>query len=45
MKDIKLPEFGTLDEFIDIRDVLKVYAEQDSLWIEECAKVADVRLG
>jgi hypothetical protein len=45
MKDIKLPEFGTPSEFIDIRDVLKVYAEQDSLWTEECAKVADARPG
>ena len=45
MKDIKLPEFGTPSEFIDIRDVLKVYVEQDSLWNEECAKVDDERPG
>ena len=43
MKDIKLPEFRTPSEFIDIRNVLKVYAEEDSLWTEECAKVADAR--
>jgi hypothetical protein len=45
MKDIKLPEFGNPSEFIDIRNVLNMYAEQDSLWAEECTKVADVRLG
>jgi hypothetical protein len=45
MKDIKFPEFGNPSEFIDIRNLLKMYVEQDSLWVEECAKVADARLG
>jgi hypothetical protein len=45
MKDIKLPEFDTPSESINIRDVLKVYVEQDSIWTEECAKVADARPG
>jgi hypothetical protein len=43
MKDIKLPEFGIPSEYINIRDVLKMYVEQDSLWTEEWAKVVDVR--
>ena len=43
MKDIKLPEFDNLSEFMDIRNMLKMYAEQDSLWDEECVKVADAR--
>jgi hypothetical protein len=45
MKDIKLPEFSTPNEFINIRDMLKTYVEQDSLWTKECAKVADARPG
>jgi hypothetical protein len=43
MKDIKLPEFGNPSEFIDIRNVLKMYAEKDFLWTEECVKVVDAR--
>jgi hypothetical protein len=45
MKDIKLPEFGNPSEFIDIRNVINMYAEQDSLWDKECVKVTDARLG
>jgi hypothetical protein len=45
MKDIKLPEFDNPNEFIYIRNMLKMYAEQESLWVEECMKVADVRMG
>jgi hypothetical protein len=45
MKDIKLPKFDNPSEFINIRNMLKMYAKQDSLWVEECTNVADVRLG
>jgi hypothetical protein len=43
MKDIKLLEFNNPSEFIDTRNVLKMYVEQDSLWAKECAKVVDAR--
>jgi hypothetical protein len=42
MKDVGLFEFGTPDEFIELS---KLHFEQDSLWIEECSKITDVRPG
>jgi hypothetical protein len=45
MKDIGLPEFGTPDKFIDLSDVVKLHAKQDSLWTEELAKMTDARPG
>jgi hypothetical protein len=45
MKDVGLPEFGTPDEFINLSDVFKMHAEQDSLWTEECTKITDARPG
>jgi hypothetical protein len=44
MKDIKLLEFDNPSEFIDIRNMLKIYFKQDSLWAEECEKLVDARL-
>jgi hypothetical protein len=41
MKDIGLPEFGTPDDFVDLRDIVKSHTEQDSSWAEEIAKVTD----
>jgi len=38
-----VPEFGTHDNFIDLRDVVKLHAEQDALWTEDSAKIVDVR--
>jgi hypothetical protein len=32
MRDIDLPEFGTPDDFVDLRDIVKSHAEQDSSW-------------
>ena len=45
MKDIKLPEFGTPDDFVDLHDIVKNHAEQDSSWAEDIAKVTDTTLG
>jgi hypothetical protein len=41
MKDIELPEFGMLDDFVDLRDIVKSHTEQDSSWDEEIEKVTD----
>jgi hypothetical protein len=45
MKDSGLPEFDTPDESTNLSDVFKLYAEQDSLWTEEFAKIIDARPG
>jgi hypothetical protein len=45
IKDAGLPEFGTPNNFIDLSDVVKLHVEQDALWTEEFAKIADARLG
>jgi hypothetical protein len=45
MKDIGLPEFDTLVKFIDLSDVVKLHAKQDSLWIEELENITDVKPG
>jgi hypothetical protein len=45
MKDIFLPKFGTPDDFVDLYDIVKTHAEQESSWIEEIAKVTDMMLG
>jgi hypothetical protein len=45
MKDIRLPEFGTPDDFVDLRDIVKSHVEQDSSWAEEIAKVTDTMPG
>jgi hypothetical protein len=44
-KDAGLPEFGTPDEFTNLSDVFKMNSIQHSLWVEECAKVNDAKLG
>jgi hypothetical protein len=45
MKDIGLPEFGTPDDFVDLRDIVKSHDEQDSSWAEEIAKVSNIAPG
>jgi hypothetical protein len=45
MKDIGLPEFGTLDDFNNLHDIVKSHIEQDSAWAEEVAKVTDTTSG
>jgi hypothetical protein len=45
MKDINLPKFGTPDDFVDLHDIVKNHAEQDSSWAEDIAKVTDMVTG
>jgi hypothetical protein len=42
MRDTDLPEFGTPDDFVDLRDIVKSHVEQDSSWVAEISKVADI---
>jgi hypothetical protein len=42
MRDISLPEFDTPDNFVDLHDIVKLHVEQDSLWVAEIAKVANM---
>jgi hypothetical protein len=44
MRDIDLLEFGTPADFVDLRDIVKSHAEQDSSWDAEIEKVADMVL-
>jgi len=41
MKDIGLPKFGSLDNFVDLSNVVKSHTKKDSLWDEELAKMTD----
>ena len=45
MKDIRLFEFGTPEDFVDLRDIVKSHVEQDSSWVEEITKVTYMVLG
>jgi hypothetical protein len=45
MKDSKFPDFGTPDNSINLSDVVKMHAEQYSLWTKESAKIANARPG
>ena len=45
MKDIGLLEFGDPYNFIDLCDIVRSHAKQDSLWAEELAKVIDTLPG
>jgi hypothetical protein len=42
MRDIGLHEFDTLDDFVDLRDIVKSHVEQDSSGAAEIEKVADM---
>jgi hypothetical protein len=42
MRDISLLEFGILNDFVDLRDIVKSHYEQDSSWVVEIAKVVDM---
>jgi hypothetical protein len=42
MRDINLPEFGTLDDFFDLCDIDKSHAEKDSSWAAKIENVADM---
>jgi hypothetical protein len=41
MKDIRLPDFGTPDNFVDLCDIVESHAKKDSLWAEELVKMTD----
>jgi hypothetical protein len=45
MKDIRLPKLSDHDNFIDLCDIVKSHAKNDSLWVEELAKVTDTLPG
>jgi hypothetical protein len=45
MKDIRLPNFGDPDNFIDLYNIVRSHAKKDSLWAEELAKVTDMSPG
>jgi hypothetical protein len=45
MKDVGLPEYGTLNMFINLNKIIKLCAEQDALWAEECERVIDAKPG
>ena len=45
MKDIGLPKFGSPDYFVNLHDIVKQHAEQDSSWTVEIEKVANMVSG
>jgi hypothetical protein len=45
MRDISLPKFGTPDDFVNLRDIVKSHAKQDSSWDAKIANVADMASG
>jgi hypothetical protein len=45
MKDIRLLEFVTPNDFVDLRDVVESHTKQDSLWAKELVKVTDTAPG
>jgi hypothetical protein len=45
MKDIGLPDFGSPEDIVDLHDIVKRHAEQDSAWGVEITKVESMTLG
>jgi hypothetical protein len=45
MKDIDLPEFSSPEEFVDLHDIVKEHAEQDSTCKTKIKKVASMAPG
>jgi hypothetical protein len=45
IRDISLPEFGTPDDFVDLHNIVKLHVEQDSSWVAEITKVANMAPG
>jgi hypothetical protein len=39
MKDIRLLEFDTPNDFTDLHNVVELHTKQDTLWAEEMVKV------
>jgi hypothetical protein len=42
MRDTGLLEFDTPDDFVNLHNIVKSHAEQDSSWAEEIMKVANM---
>jgi hypothetical protein len=42
MRDIVLSEFSTPEDFVDLHDILKIHAEQDSSWTTKIEKVKNM---
>jgi hypothetical protein len=42
MKGIGLPEFSSPEDFVDLHDIVKQHAEQDSEWTAKIVKVANM---
>jgi hypothetical protein len=45
MKDIDLLKFGSPKDFVDLHDIIKQHAKQDSTWKVEITKVTSMVLG
>jgi hypothetical protein len=45
MRDIGLPKFNSPEDFVDLHDIVKQHAEQDSLWTVEIEKVENMASG
>jgi hypothetical protein len=42
MKSIGLSEFGSLEDFVDLHDIVKIHAEQNLVWTTDITKVASM---
>jgi hypothetical protein len=40
--DIRLPDFGTPDNFVDLCDIVESHSKQDSLWDKELVKMTNL---
>jgi hypothetical protein len=45
MKDIGLLEFGSLEDFVDLHEIVKQHAKQDSTWTTKITMVASMAPG
>jgi hypothetical protein len=45
MKDIDIHEFDTPDDFVELRDIIKLHVEQDSSWATKIVKVENMAPG
>jgi hypothetical protein len=45
MRDIGLLEFVTLNDLVDLHDIVKLHVEQDSLWAIKIEKVVNLAPG
>jgi hypothetical protein len=45
MKGIELPEFGSPEDFVNLHDIVKRHAKQDSAWTADISQVARMAPG